>query len=61
MKQAEIVTLAIRIRIELQNMGGLKMNLDKVKAVIQRETHGSQKDAARIFTLVEALEAQGVN
>ncbi len=61
MKQAEIVTLVIRIRVELQKMGGLKMNLEKVKAVIQRETHGSQKDAERIFALVEALEAQGAN
>lgn len=57
MNTVERVTLAIRIRIELQKMGGLKMNMDKVKAVIQRETHGKQKDAARVFDLVEALEA----
>ena len=57
MKQAEMVTLVVRIHIELQNMGGLKMNLEKAKAVIQRETRGNQKDAERIFTLVESLEA----
>ena len=61
MKQVEIVTLVTRIRIELQKMGGLKLNLAKVKTVIQRETRGNQKDAERVFTLVEALEAPRAN
>ena len=55
MNMAERATLAVRIRAELQNMGGLKKNLEKVKAVIQRETR-NQKDAGRVFAIVEALE-----
>ena len=56
MNMAERTTLVIRIHAELQNMGGLKKNLQKVMAVIQRETRGKQKDAARVLSVVEALE-----
>ncbi len=55
MNMTERASLAVRIRIELEKMGGLKMNLDKVKAVILRETR-NQKDAVRVFAIVEALE-----
>jgi len=55
MNVAERTTLAVRIRIELEKMGGLKKNLEKVKAVIKREAR-NQKDAERVFTVVEALE-----
>lgn len=55
MNMAKRVTLATRIRIELQKMGGLKKNLDKVKAAIKRETR-NQKDADRVFAIVELLE-----